>query len=132
ADPRVLHSFPTRRSSDLGTGQSAGSRGSRSALRGISAFADLDAPWPEVFDLMWEAYSVGTIPVGAVVVDPAGEIVSRGRNRILDDVHASQLGRTRLAHAELNALLDLSAERTYEDFTLYTALEPCHLCLSAM
>jgi tRNA(Arg) A34 adenosine deaminase TadA len=81
---------------------------------------------------MWEAYSVGTIPVGAVVVDPAGEIVSRGRNRILDDVHATQLGRTRLAHAELNALLDLSAERTYEDFTLYTALEPCHLCLSAM
>jgi hypothetical protein len=47
-------------------------------------------------------------------------------------VHATQLGRTRLAHAELNALLDLSAERTYEDFTLYTALEPCHLCLSAM
>ena len=81
---------------------------------------------------MWEAYAVGTIPVGAVVVDEAGEIVSRGRNRILDEVHATQLGRTRLAHAELNALLELSSDRTYEDFTLYTALEPCHLCLSAM
>ena len=81
---------------------------------------------------MWEAYAVGTIPVGAVVVDEAGEIVGRGRNRILDDVHATQLGRTRLARAELNALLELSYERTYEDFTLYTALEPCHLCLSAM
>jgi tRNA(Arg) A34 adenosine deaminase TadA len=85
-----------------------------------------------VFDLMWEAYSVGTIPVGAVVVDPEGEIVSRGRNRILDEVHGTQLGRTRLAHAEINALLDLEAERTYESFTLYTALEPCHLCLAAV
>jgi tRNA(adenine34) deaminase len=80
---------------------------------------------------MWEAYSLGTIPVGAVVVDPTGEIVSRGRNRILDDVHGTQLGRTRLAHAEINALLELKADRTYESFTLYTALEPCHLCLAA-
>ncbi|HEX6680596.1 MAG TPA: nucleoside deaminase [Gaiellaceae bacterium] len=80
---------------------------------------------------MWEAYAVGTIPVGAVVVDPDGEIVSRGRNRILDEVHGTQLGRTRLAHAEINALLELEAEQTYELFTLYTALEPCHLCLAA-
>ena len=81
---------------------------------------------------MWEAYAVGTIPVGAVVADSDGAVVSRGRNRILDDeVHGTQLGRTRLAHAEINALLELDASRTYESFTLYTALEPCHLCLAA-
>ena len=81
---------------------------------------------------MWEAYAVGTIPVGAVVCDDGGEVVSRGRNRILDpEVHETQLGRTRLAHAEINALLELEAARTYESFTLYTALEPCHLCLAA-
>jgi tRNA(Arg) A34 adenosine deaminase TadA len=81
---------------------------------------------------MWEAYVVGTIPVGAVVCDGAGEIVSRGRNRILDEeVHGTQLGRTRLAHAEINALLELEGARTYESFTLYSALEPCHLCLAA-
>jgi tRNA(Arg) A34 adenosine deaminase TadA len=81
---------------------------------------------------MWEAYSVGTIPVGAVVADSDGVVVSRGRNRILDpEAHATQLGRTRLAHAEINALLELDASRTYESFTLYTALEPCHLCLAA-
>jgi tRNA(Arg) A34 adenosine deaminase TadA len=80
---------------------------------------------------MWEAYLAGTIPVGAVVVNEAGEVVSRGRNRIFDDTHDGRLVRTRLAHAELNALVPLTSEQTYEGFTLFTALEPCHLCLSA-
>jgi tRNA(Arg) A34 adenosine deaminase TadA len=92
---------------------------------------ELPAPWPEVFSLMWEAYLAGTIPVGAVIVDEAGEIISRGRNRIFDDTRDGHLGRSRLAHAELNALVALTSERTYEGLTLYTALEPCHLCLSA-
>jgi tRNA(adenine34) deaminase len=97
----------------------------------MAEWDELPAPWPEVFSLMWEAYLAGTIPVGAVVVDEAGEIVSRGRNRIFDDTRNGHLGRSRLAHAELNALVGLTSERTYEGFTVYTALEPCHLCLSA-
>jgi tRNA(adenine34) deaminase len=93
--------------------------------------AEFPAPWPEVFSLMWEAYLAGTTPVGAVVVDPAGEVVCRGRNRIFGDACDGHLGGSRLAHAELNALVALTSERTYEGFTLYTTLEPCHLCLSA-
>jgi len=46
---------------------------------------DLPAPWPEVFSLMWEAYVAGSVPVGAVVADETGKVVSRGRNRIFDD-----------------------------------------------
>jgi tRNA(Arg) A34 adenosine deaminase TadA len=92
---------------------------------------DLEHPWPEVFALMWQAYQARTIPVGAVVLNEAHEVVSRGRNRIFDESRDGQLGRSRLAHAEVNALVALSSERTYEGFTLYTALEPCHLCLSA-
>jgi tRNA(adenine34) deaminase len=80
---------------------------------------------------MWEAYLVGTIPVGAVVVDETGEVVSRARNRTFDDPRDGQLDGSRLAHAETNALVALTSERTYEGFTLYTSLEPCHLCLSA-
>jgi tRNA(adenine34) deaminase len=80
---------------------------------------------------MWEAYAAGTIPVGAVVVDEAGAVVARGRNRIHDDAVERQLGRTRLAHAEVNALALLRPPRTYEAFTLYSALEPCHLCVAA-
>jgi tRNA(Arg) A34 adenosine deaminase TadA len=84
-----------------------------------------------VFELMWEAYGAGTIPVGAVVVDERGAVVARGRNRIHDDGAGRQLGRTRLAHAEVNALALLAPPRTYETWTLYSALEPCHLCVAA-
>lgn len=90
-----------------------------------------DPPWNDVFRLMKEAYDAGTIPVGAVVTDGSGAVVARGRNRIFDTAVDGELGASRLAHAEINALLGLSSDRTYESHTLYTALEPCHLCLSA-
>lgn len=80
---------------------------------------------------MWDAYTVGTIPVGAVLVDEGGAIVGSARNRIFDEQADGHFGRSRLAHAELNALVGLSSERTYAGFTLHTTLEPCHLCLSA-
>ena len=91
----------------------------------------LPQPWPEVFDLMWEAYVAGTIPVGAVVADDQGTIVSRGRNRIFTTPLDAQLGGTRLGHAEINALIALSSERHYPELTVYASLEPCHLCLAA-
>ncbi len=80
---------------------------------------------------MWEAYAAGTIPVGAAVVDERGDVVRRGRNRIFDEARPPELGRTRLAHAEVNALVALPSDRRYESWTLYSALEPCHLCLAA-
>jgi tRNA(Arg) A34 adenosine deaminase TadA len=90
-----------------------------------------DGPWIDVFVLMWEAYEAGTIPVGAVLADETGRIAARGRNRIFDRPDDHELGGTRLAHAEVNALLALSSDETYEGWTLYTALEPCHVCLAA-
>ena len=56
-------------------------------------------PWDDVFELMWAAYAAGTIPVGAVVLDEAGSIVARGRNRILDEPGERGLGRSRLAQS---------------------------------
>jgi len=90
-----------------------------------------EGPWIDVFVLMWEAYEAGTIPVGAVIADETGRVVARGRNRIFDRPEEHELGGTRLAHAEVNALLALTSDETYEDWTLYTALEPCHVCLAA-
>jgi tRNA(Arg) A34 adenosine deaminase TadA len=84
-----------------------------------------------VFELMWEAYVAGTIPVGAVVAAADGDIVTEGRNRIFDGPHPGQLAGTRLGHAEVNALVGLSPEQPYPELTLYSALEPCHLCLAA-
>ena len=100
----------------------------------MARWSELDAwdgPWIDVFVLMWEAYVAGTIPVGAVLTDETGRVAARGRNRIFDEPADGELVGSRLAHAEVNALLALSPERTYEDWTLWSALEPCHLCLSA-
>jgi tRNA(adenine34) deaminase len=91
----------------------------------------LDAPWREVLVLGWEAYEAGTIPVGAVVVDDAGGVVSRGRNRIFEGSLDGQLAGSRLAHAEVSALAALPADLVCERATLYTLLEPCHMCLGA-
>jgi tRNA(adenine34) deaminase len=91
----------------------------------------LDAPWGEVLLLGWEAYNAGTIPVGAVVVDEAGVVVGRGRNRIFEDPLDGQLAGSRLAHAEVSALAALPADLICERAALYTLLEPCHMCLGA-
>lgn len=84
----------------------------------------------------WAAYVVGTVPVGAVVVDPRGVIAAEARNRIFD-VSApprGQLAGSWLAHAELNAIAQIDAERstTAEGWAVYSTLEPCPLCARAI
>jgi tRNA(Arg) A34 adenosine deaminase TadA len=98
----------------------------------IGAWATLDAPWREAFQLAWEAFGAGTIPVGAVVVDESGTVVTRGRNRIFETTAApGQLAGTRLAHAEVNALAQLPPTKRHDRSTLYTTVEPCVLCVGA-
>jgi tRNA(Arg) A34 adenosine deaminase TadA len=126
----VRDSEEPRRQSPL-AGQAAERPSRRGYDQRMRQWDELEPVWREVFHLMWESYVTGTIPVGAVVADRTGEILSRGRNRIFDANEDGQLSRSRLAHAEINALVGLPSNRTYESFTLYTALEPCHLCLSA-
>jgi tRNA(adenine34) deaminase len=95
-------------------------------------FAGLDAAWRASFELAWEAFRVGSIPVGAVVADEDGVIVARGRNRIFEgEAPRGQLAGSFLAHAELNALAGLEPVRRYGGHVLYTTLEPCALCVGA-
>lgn len=98
----------------------------------IETWARLDAPWREAFQLAWEAFGAGTIPVGAVVVDENGTVVARGRNRIFETAAPpGQLAGTRLAHAEVNALAQLAPTERHDGCTLYTTVEPCVLCVGA-
>ncbi|HEX3811649.1 MAG TPA: nucleoside deaminase [Mycobacteriales bacterium] len=88
--------------------------------------------WLEPCDLAWESLRIGSFPVGSVVRDRAGATVATGRNRGAErDVPAGQLGNTAIAHAEMNALAQLPAD-DYTEHTLYTTLEPCLLCTSAL
>lgn len=94
-------------------------------------WADLDPMWHLAFELAWEAYRAGSVPVGAVVSDAEG-LVAKGRNRIYDlAAPEGRLSGTRLAHAEVDALAALGPERRHEDRTLWTTAEPCLLCVGA-
>ena len=92
----------------------------------------MEPAWQTVMSLAWDAYQVGTTPIGAVVLDATGRIVATARNRRHDDVAiAGQLANSRIAHAELNALAQLPHDR-YEGHSLYANVEPCCLCMAAV
>jgi tRNA(adenine34) deaminase len=97
-----------------------------------AAWAALEQPWQLAFELAWEAFQAGSVPVGAVVVDPGGGLVTQGRSRSNEPTGPSgQLAGTYLAHAEVNALAGL-APGDYWSHVLYTTLEPCLLCTAAL
>lgn len=91
--------------------------------------------WCCAFRQAWAAYVAGTIPVGAVVVDPYGVVAAEARNRIFDtDAPTGQLAGSWLAHAELNAIAQIDAERSTmsEGWAVYSTVEPCPLCAGAI
>jgi tRNA(adenine34) deaminase len=74
------------------------------------------------------ATASGDVPVGAVVVDPAGTVVGVGRNRREADGDPT-------AHAELLALRAAArSSRSWrlDDHTLVVTLEPCPMCAGAV
>ena len=75
-----------------------------------------------------EAYAQGEVPVGAVVVDPEGRVIGRGRNRREETGDAT-------AHAELEAIREACAalgDWRLEGCTLTVTLEPCPMCTGAI
>lgn len=70
----------------------------------------------------------GDVPVGAVVVSPAGEVIGEGRN--LREVEGDPT-----AHAEIVALREAArktGEWRLEGCTLVVTLEPCPMCAGAL
>ena len=99
-------------------------------------WGQLPEHWRGAFRQAWAAYVAGTIPVGAVVVDPHGVIAAEARNRIFDAgaPPQGQLAGSWLAHAELNAIAQIDAERSRmaEGWAVYSTWEPCPLCAGAI
>ncbi|MPV37026.1 nucleoside deaminase [Georgenia subflava] len=78
-------------------------------------------------DLAREAVGDGDVPIGAVVLGPAGEVLGRGRNRREADGDPT-------AHAEILALREASAALgswRLSGCTLVVTLEPCTMCAGA-
>ena len=97
-------------------------------------WSNLEKPWQLAFNMAWEAYKSGTVPIGAVIVNTKGDVVSTGRNRILDKEGSAPLAGTNMAHAEIDAMFGLN-EREHPDirkYILYTTMEPCPMCFGTM
>jgi tRNA(adenine34) deaminase len=98
-----------------------------------SVWEELSEPWRACVEEAWEAYREGSLPIGAVVTDGHGSVLSLERNRIHEcsGPPGAVFGH-KLAHAELNALLSLD-HREYDPraCVLWTTTEPCPLCVGA-
>jgi len=73
------------------------------------------------------ALATGDVPIGAVVVDPAGVVIGKGRN--VREAEADPTG-----HAEVVALREAAKARgewRLEGCTLVVTLEPCTMCAGA-
>lgn len=91
----------------------------------------LPEPWRACVELAWESYRAGSLPIGAVVADAHGNVLSRGRNRIHErSGENGYLFGHKLAHAEINALVTMDFDRS-DPCVLYTTTEPCPLCVGA-
>lgn len=74
------------------------------------------------------AEAAGEVPVGALVVSAAGEVIGRGNNQVLRCSDPT-------AHAEMVAMRE--AGQSLENYrllgcTLYCTLEPCAMCAGAI
>jgi tRNA(Arg) A34 adenosine deaminase TadA len=103
-----------------------------SADEADEAFGALDEPWRVALAEAWTSWAAGSAGVGAVVSDADGNIVTTGRNRILEPRREpGVLASTFLAHAEMNALAVLPVGPA-GDKTITTTYEPCLMCASTI
>ncbi len=74
------------------------------------------------------ALATSDVPIGAVVLDPSGEVIGRGRNE-------REAAHDPTAHAEVVALREAAKARgewRLEGCTLVVTLEPCTMCAGAV
>ena len=86
-----------------------------------------DGPMRVALDEARAAIDAGDVPIGAVVLDPDGTPVARGRN-----VREAEQDPT--GHAEVVALRAAARDRgewRLEGHTLVVTLEPCTMCAGA-
>ena len=79
-------------------------------------------------DLAKKAGQCGEVPVGAVIVDKNGEIISKAYN-------LRETQKNSVAHAEIVAIQEACKVKVgwrLSDCTLYVTLEPCPMCTGAI
>lgn len=91
--------------------------------------ASVDALWMrEALAEAEAAAGAGDVPVGALIVDAAGTVLARGRNR-------REVDQDPTGHAEVDALRAAARRLGHwrlEGATVYATLEPCPMCAGAL
>ena len=100
-------------------------------MKATDVWAALDDGWRTSLEEAWQSWCDGSAGVGAAIVDARGAVVAKGRNRRLDRWAHDGLSGSRIAHAEICALAALPSA-DFDDYTLYTTVEPCLMCASAI
>jgi len=89
---------------------------------------DYESLMHRALSLAEAATATGDVPVGALVINPLGEIVGEGNN--LREVDSDPT-----AHAEIVALRQAALKHKswrLDDHTLVVTLEPCAMCAGAI
>lgn len=93
------------------------------------SFTEADtAAMQMALQLAQRAWDQGEVPVGAVVLDAAGQLIGQGFNQVI-------VGHDPSLHAEMIALKQASTQlKNYRlpEAQLFVTLEPCVMCLGAM
>lgn len=93
-------------------------------------YNELDKYWKRIFLLEWESVCEKSKAIAALIVSEKEGIISEGRNKIGEQT----IPNPRVSHAEVEAIrnLDIKKYPYVKLYTLYTALEPCPMCMGTM
>ena len=74
-----------------------------------------------------KSLKTGGIPIGALLVNSDGDIISKGHNKLIQEDSV-------ILHAEMVAIENAGrlSFNDYMDLTLYTTLSPCPMCSGAI
>lgn len=68
-----------------------------------------------------QGYLEGGVPIGAAISTSSGELLGKGRNRLVQDGDPT-------AHAEVDALRQVGRRGHFDDLIMATTLMPCWMC----
>ncbi|MBU1145771.1 MAG: nucleoside deaminase [Firmicutes bacterium] len=100
----------------------------------MNYFNNLEKPYQIAFELAWQSFNENIFPIGAVIVDKEGNVISSGRNLVQDNKNLSILSETNMAHAEMIAMSHLkkSQHKNIREYKLYSTMEPCPMCFGTI